>query len=186
MKKIEFDDRISMALCVGNGRDFNDRWDIRKDIRVCDQGYAIRYAPKDYILVQWAGVSDDESTLYYLPGDGAIEVVDPAMKSYGEAVETAMLAHGNPERLAYLRQKRDAEAAAKAARKRYGRSHQRARLDSYEATIPVGSFFRTPSGYIGYMAGRGEERVTWYAVDAVPDGAEVLELPREVTAHFTM
>jgi hypothetical protein len=185
---IEFEDRIARAVCVGNGSYFYDEWDTRKDIRICNDGYAFRYAPRDYILVKWVGVSENESTLYYLAGDGAIEIVAPALKGYGGAVEAAVLGHCNPERLERLREERAAAAIAEEARKKYGQSHQRARLWTYEATIPVGTFFRTPSGYLGYMAGRGEVNVSWYAVTPsdMPDGVEIVDLPREMEATRIM
>ncbi len=179
LQKIAFEHRIRHAYCVGNRGEFYDRWARRRDDRVCENGHAIRCVPGDYILVQWVGLSDSLGTLYCLDGDGDLEVVEQTIDDVSDAIRDAVLTHGNPAALKRIVDREARESAAKVERKKHGRAHRRAALDTLAATLETGEYFRTPTGYLGYLAGKTKSLVTWYAIDSVPAGTEVVKLPAE-------
>lgn len=161
-----FADRIVDAYCVGQGGDFRDDWHRRPDSRVFEQGFAIGYRPRDYILVSWAGVSLRECTLYFFRGDTDVpEIVAPAIDWGGYELEDAVLRHGNPRRLAYVLARRE-----EWERERRTALH-RQEVDCFAATLPAKSFFRTPAGRAGQVVGVGKKLVTWRYLDALPEGA---------------
>lgn len=169
-----FNDRITDAFCVGRGGNFRDDWDKWPDSRVCEEGYAIAFRPREYVLVSWQGVSLRELTLYYFRDDTDIpEIVAPAIADAHHQIEDAVLAHGNPERLAYVRAQR-AEWA-----RRQQMALKRDGLDSLAATLPAKTFFSTPSGRVGQVVGVGAKIATWRYLDELPPGAEAVALDGE-------
>jgi len=169
-----FADRIVDAFCVGQGADFRDDWDRYPDSRVFENGYAIAYRAREYILVSWSGVSLRECTLYYFRGDSDVpEIVAPAIDNSRYEVEDAVLGHGNPKRLAEVLARRE-----EWKRQRRTALH-RQETNRLAATLPPKSYFSTPAGRVGQVIGVGAKVVTWRYLDDLPEGAVPMQIAGE-------